>query len=139
VSKSSGSVYYAYNFSGERVSRTLSTGGASYFVYGDSGSMLGEYSNTGSSTQQVIWLEGMPVGLVTGSDSSAKLYYVQSDGLGTPRTIIDPARNLSVWKNPLENEAFGKVQPITAAYTDPDGDGIHFEFNLRFPVCGLLF
>lgn len=129
VTKSSGSVQYVYNASGERVQRTPSAGGETYFVYGDSGSLLGEYNASGSPIKQMIWLAGMPVGLVTGTSTTAKLYYVQSDDLGTPRTVIDPVRNLSVWKNPLENEAFGKVQPIT----DPDADGTHFEFNLRFP------
>ncbi|MES2769479.1 MAG: RHS repeat-associated core domain-containing protein, partial [Bdellovibrionota bacterium] len=129
VTKSTGSVQYVYNASGERVQRTPSAGGETYFVYGDSGSLLGEYNSSGSPIKQMIWLAGMPVGLVTGTTSTAKLYYVQSDALGTPRTVIDPVRNLSVWKNPLENEAFGKVQPIT----DPDADGTHFEFNLRFP------
>ncbi|MES2801941.1 MAG: RHS repeat-associated core domain-containing protein [Bdellovibrionota bacterium] len=128
VTKSSGSVEYVYNSSGERVQRTLSTGGETYFVYQGS-NLLGEYSSSGAPIKQMIWLQGMPVGLVTGTTSSAKLYYVQADALGTPRTVIDPVRNLSVWKNPLENEAFGKVQPIT----DPDLDGTHFEFNLRFP------
>ncbi|MES2801344.1 MAG: RHS repeat-associated core domain-containing protein [Bdellovibrionota bacterium] len=122
------SVSYLYNHSGERVQRSHSGGVSDYYVY-NSTSLLGEYDNAGAAAKQIIWLEGMPVGVVTGSGSSAKLYYVESDGLGTPRVVIDPVRDVAVWKNPLESEPFGNSQPLT----NPDGDAENFEFNLRFP------
>lgn len=119
---------YSYNFSGERVQRTLSTGATNYYLY-NSTNLVGEYNSSGGAIQQVIWLGGMPVAVVTGSGLGAKLYYVQSDGLGTPRVVIDPARDLAVWKNPLENEPFGNSTP----QENPDGDSVNFKFNLRFP------
>lgn len=124
------SASYFYNYKGERVQRSLATAVSDenyYYVY-NSTSLIGEYDGAGVAVQQMIWLDTIPVGVVTGIGSSAKLYYVQADGLGTPRVVIDPVRNLAVWKNPLEAEPFGSGQPLA----DPDGDAVNFEFNLRF-------
>jgi RHS repeat-associated protein len=55
------------------------------------------------------------------------LYYVHADHLNTPRAITDDSQRV-VWR--WENtEPFGKSLPEE----DPDGDGIAFEFPLRFP------
>lgn len=55
--------------------------------------------------------------------------YVESDHLGTPRSVIDPARNATIWTWDAKSEAFGNDLPNQ----DPDLDGTSFVFNMRFP------
>ena len=55
--------------------------------------------------------------------------YIQPDHLGTPRVVIDPVRNLSLWEWSSKSEVFGNQAPNS----DPDGDGVAFELALRFP------
>ena len=80
--------------------------------------------------QQVVWLENYPIAVFSESTAGVPtLRYVQPDHLGTPRVIIDAARNVAVWEWALTGEAFG----ADAANEDPDGDGVAFGFALRFP------
>ena len=55
--------------------------------------------------------------------------YIEPDHLGTPRAVIDPTRNVAVWKWPILIDAFGESAPNQ----DPDADGTNFILNLRFP------
>jgi filamentous hemagglutinin len=57
------------------------------------------------------------------------LFYLQPDAMGTPRVVIDPTRDVAVWRWDLAGEAFGESAPTE----DPDGDGIAFLLDLRFP------
>jgi len=57
------------------------------------------------------------------------LYYVEPDHLGTPRSVIDPVRNVAMWSWDLASEAFGNSPPNQ----DPDNDGTGFVFDMRFP------
>jgi hypothetical protein len=57
-----------------------------------------------------------------------ELAYVQPDHLGTPRVVIDPVRNVSIWEWSNKSEVFGNQIPSA----DPDGDGVAFELALRF-------
>lgn len=116
--------HYAYNGRGEQVRRQTDATN-SYAVYDEAGHWLGEYAGDGSAVQQAIWLDDLPVGLL----SDTQLHYVEPDHLGTPRAVIDPVRNVAVWSWPLKSEAFGDSAPNT----DPDGDNTHFVFDLRFP------
>ncbi|PKH69961.1 hypothetical protein CXF96_15405 [Stenotrophomonas sp. Betaine-02u-21] len=94
------------------------------------GQWLGEYSASGVPLQQVVWLENYPIAVFSESTAGVPtLGYVQPDHLGTPRVIIDAARNVAVWEWALTGEAFG----ADAANEDPDGDGVAFGFALRFP------
>lgn len=123
--KASGTVLmnYAYNGKGEQVRRYLGAT-STYTVYDEAGHWLGDYDGTGAPLQQAVWMDDLPVGL-----SADKLYYVEPDHLGTPRAVIDPTRNLAVWRWDLNGEAFG----ATAPNQDPDGDSTAFVFNLRYP------
>lgn len=58
-----------------------------------------------------------------------KLFYIEVDHLGSPRTVIDPARDVSVWSWSLLSEAFGAGAP----FEDADQDGVVQVFDLRFP------
>ncbi len=121
---------YVYNHRGERVLRTPAGGAAQITLYDEAGQWLGNYSATGQAQQQAIWLDNYPVALlnvpVTGVPALA---YVQPDHLGTPRVVIDPVRNVSIWEWNNKSEVFGNQIPSA----DPDGDGVAFELALRFP------
>ena len=104
-------------------------GGDVTTVYDEAGRWLGDYDVAGTPLQQAIWLDDMPVGLLVGAASINRLRYVQPDHLGTPRSVIDPIRNVAVWSWGLASEAFGASPPNQ----DPDNDGTSFVFDMRFP------
>lgn len=118
---------YTYNGFGEQVQRQTSV--TTRFVYDESGNLIGQYDNTGTPIQQYVWMEGVPVGVLTGTGTGQVLRYVQTDQLGTPRAVIDPTQNRVVWRWDESAEGFGN----TAPNTDPDGNGTQFVFDLRFP------
>lgn len=119
---------YVYNALGERVVTT--TGGVSiHTVYDEAGRWIGDYDNTGASLQQAVWLDDLPVGLLASAGSSQALHYVEPDHLGTPRAVIDHARDVAIWSWDVKSEVFGNSPPNQ----DPDLDGTAFVFNLRFP------
>jgi len=119
---------YVYNGKGERVRRHLGTDDVTT-VYDEAGRWLGDYDGIGTPIQQAIWLDDSPVGLLVGVSGINRLHYVQPDHLGTPRSVIDPIRNVAVWSWDLASEAFGNSPPNQ----DPDNDGTGFVFDMRFP------
>ena len=88
-----------------------------------------------------MWFDGAPAGLLVGSGTTQSLMYVQTDHLGTPRAVVDPARNVAIWTWSAKSEAFGNSPPNE----DPDVDGTAFVFNMRFPgqrydaITGLIY
>jgi RHS repeat-associated protein len=72
-----------------------------------------------------VWLDDQPVGLW----ANGQLHYIEPDHLGTPRAVIDPVRDVVVWKWDATGEAFGADPPVQ----DPDGDGTPLVFDMRFP------
>ncbi len=121
---------YGYNHRGERVLRTPAGGAAQITLYDEAGQWLGNYSATGQAQQQAIWLDNYPVALINMPATGVpELAYVQPDHLGTPRVVIDPVRNVSIWEWNNKSEVFGNQIPSA----DPDGDGVAFELALRFP------
>jgi RHS repeat-associated protein len=119
---------YLYNGKGERVYR-YGNGTAVTTVYDEAGRWIGDYDGNGQPIQQAIWLDDLPVGLLVGAGAAQKLYYLQPDALGTPRVVIDPVRNLAVWRWDLAGEAFGDSAPEE----DVDADGVAFVLDMRFP------
>lgn len=116
---------YRYNGRGEQVRRFLGATNT-YTLYDESGHWLGDYDTNGIARQQAIWLDDLPVGLLT---DATKLHYIEPDHLGSPRVVIDPVRDVAVWNWSLKGEAFGNTAPDQ----DPDGDGAAFVFDMRFP------
>jgi RHS repeat-associated protein len=116
---------YSYNGRGERVRKWRAGAQDWRFSYDESGRLQGEYSATGAALQQFIWMDDQPVAVIDGGT----LRYIESDHLNTPRALIDPARNVAVWRWDLNGSAFGE----NAANEDPDADGTPVTFNLRFP------
>lgn len=51
------------------------------------------------------------------------------DDLGTPRVVVEVARNVPVWTWDLKSEAFGNSVPNQ----NPDGDADLLMFDMRFP------
>ncbi|MDH5822343.1 RHS repeat-associated core domain-containing protein, partial [Luteimonas sp. RD2P54] len=121
-------MHYVYNGKGEQVRRHLGASDATT-VFDEAGRWLGDYDAAGTPLQQAVWLYDFPVGLLVGPSGINRLHYVQPDHLGTPRAVIDPLRNVAVWNWDLASEAFGNSPPNE----DPDGDGIGFWFDMRFP------
>jgi len=118
------SMRYAYNGRGEQVRKHL---GAieTHALYDEVGHWLGDYGTSAVVSQQVIWVDDMPIGVLDGG----QLYYIQPDHIGTPRAVIEPVRNIAVWKWDLKGEVFGNTSPEQ----DPDGDTVSFAFDMRFP------
>lgn len=116
---------YAYNGRGEQVRRYLGATNT-YTVYDEAGHWLGDYDDSGAPVQQALWMDDLPVGLLANGN---QFHYLQPDHLGSPRVVIEAARNVPVWTWDLKGEAFGN----TAPQQDPDGDGIPFVLDMRFP------
>jgi RHS repeat-associated protein len=113
-----------YNGRGERV-RKVAGALDRRFAYDESGRLLGEFDAGGAPLQLSVWMDDRPVAVVEGT----ALRYIETDHLNTPRALIDPARNVAVWRWDLQVSAFGEH----AANEDPDADGSPVKFNLRFP------
>jgi RHS repeat-associated protein len=123
---------YAYNGKGEQVRSWLAANDDRYSLYDEGGQWLGEYDASGVPTQQIVWLDNLPVAVLTGAGAAQKLRYIEADALGTPRVVVDPARGTGgtvVWRWELTGEAFGNTAPDQ----DPDGDAVPFVFDMRFP------
>ncbi|QWP76606.1 RHS repeat protein [Lysobacter sp. K5869] len=121
---------YRYNALGQRVAIENGAGSTlTYTVYDEAGNWVGDYDANGVAQQQVVWFNNAPAGLLVGSGSAQTLMYVETDHLGTPRAVIDPARNVAVWAWNAKSEVFGNDSPNQ----DPDSDGTAFVFNMRFP------
>lgn len=115
---------YAYTGLGERIRKH--SGSLDIFtIYDQAGRWLGNYGTSGAALQQAIWLDDLPVGIIVGST----LHYIQPDNLGTPRTVIEPQRDVPVWQWLSKSEPFGNTPPDT----DPDGDGSLLSFEMRLP------
>jgi RHS repeat-associated protein len=115
---------YRHNAAGQRVLQQVGTD-KTLHLHGEGGEWLGNYGEAGNPIQQVVWLGSRPVGLI----QAGKVLYIESDHLGSPRAVIDPQRDLAVWRWSLLGEAFGSGSPAE----DPDQDGVLQPFDLRFP------
>jgi RHS repeat-associated protein len=115
---------YVYNGDGERVIRT-EAGHTVNTIYDEQGHWLADYDSAGKAVMQAVWLGDHPIGIVTGEN----VHYIESDHLGTPRTAIDPIRNVTAWTWGIEGEAFG----LDAPDDDVDRDGNSLRLDMRFP------
>jgi RHS repeat-associated protein len=133
-SKLAGVVYrnYSYNARGERVGRIdpATSANTTNFIYDESGHLLGDYSSTGIALHEYVWLDNTLVGVIAPSEgSAAKFEYVETDQVGTPRVVIDPIRNVAIWRWSVTGSAFGEHAPDQ----DADGNGTSWGFALRYP------
>ncbi len=93
-----------------------------HYVYDEKARLIGEYNATGQANQETVYLFGQPIAVLKGAD----IYAVHTDHLSSPRKITNPSGN-TVWQ--WQDKPFGD-SPVNP---DPDGDGVAFEYNLRFP------
>jgi RHS repeat-associated protein len=119
---------YRYNGLGQRASKTVN-GLTTHYHYDRQGKLIGETSATGQLRQEIIWLEHLPIAVLTpkaNKPSQIDINYLHADHLGTPRQITRPSDNKVLWT--WESEPFGNTPPND----NPSGLG-PFTFNLRFP------
>ena len=115
---------YRHNAAGQRVLQQVGTD-KTLHLHGESGEWLGIYGATGNPAQQVVWVGSRPVGLI----QAGKVFYIESDHLDSPRAVVDPQHDVTVWRWSLLGEAFGAGVPSS----DPDRDGAELSFDLRLP------
>jgi RHS repeat-associated protein len=132
---------YQHNGRGERVRKSVSGIGTTYFHYDEAGRLIAESlpsANGPVRRHSYVWLDDRPVAVYVHPHTpltptlpyANRWLHLHTDHLGTPRAITQPAANNPVvWRWDFNGSAFGDHAPLT----DPDGDGIHFTFNLRFP------
>ncbi len=115
---------YTYNGLGQRVHKARDGDPATtrLFRYDTQARLLGEYLSDGTPVLEPVYLGHLPVALITPAGS----YTVQADHLATPRAVVDAA-GVTLWR--WYSEPFGDTLPEE----DPDGDGVAFTLNLRFP------
>ena len=114
-------VQYGINGLGERVSKLKGETG-NYYIYDEAGHLHGEYDLQGAAIQEYVWLEDQPVAVLSGNST----YYIYADHLNTPRAVADNTNKVICDGT---GEPFGNI----TGPGRPDGDGIKFIFNLRFP------
>jgi RHS repeat-associated protein len=121
---------YRYNGRGERVLKTdaVTAANSEQFVYDEAGHLLGEYDKNGTRIKEYAWLEDTLIAIL-GSFDGTTYQYVETDHLGTPRAVVQPVKNVIVWRWDLNNTAFGEHAPNA----NPDGDSLSYTLNLRYP------
>ena len=134
-----GQIALKYNGLEQRVSKSGSAvanrTGAAYYVYDGAGQLIGEYDANGVPIYETVYVNGLPVALVTqsrtGSGASLNVQTVLSnvyaDHLNAPRVITRSSDDAIAWRWDGA-EAFG----ATAPDQNPNGLGA-FTFNQRFP------
>jgi RHS repeat-associated protein len=119
---------YKTNGRGERVSKSVTTGGLgsspTVYAYGEGGQLLGDYTSATTPQAEYVYLDGTPIAVVKGGTLS----YIETDHLGTPRQVVNPATNAALWTWDMLASTFG-----TNAPNQSPGGGAGYTLNLRFP------
>lgn len=90
---------------------------------------VGTYSLTAKASDSAGGVTTSAANSITVNAGVAPVvYFVHSDHLNTPRQVTNE-QNVVVWRNQPLAEPFGNSPPEE----DPDGDGVSFTMNLRFP------
>ena len=132
-------VTYQYNGFGQRILKSgsdpLVPTGQQQYVYDEAGHLIGEYDSSGALIQETVYLDNMPVAVLTQSIdasgptpvTSTTVYHVYADQINTPRVITQASDNQIVWRWDA-TDPFGVLPPDE----DPSGLG-GFTYNPRFP------
>ncbi|MCE3605429.1 DUF6531 domain-containing protein [Massilia sp. P8910] len=122
-------VQYLYNGLGQRTVKSNTAGSFTYFVYDEPGRMIGEYDSAGTPIQETIYVENLPVAVITPRATGAgeNAFYIYADHLGAPRVVTRPSDNKIMWRWDSANP-FGEDPPDE----NPMRLG-NFIYNLRFP------
>jgi len=104
-----------------RTTQNMSPAGTTHYLYDLSGRLLVEADNTGQTLREYIWIDDLPLAVVSDANSgSPNLYYVHADQLNRPIKMTDASKNV-VWD--AVYMPFGSVLSITGTATN----------NMRFP------
>ena len=91
------------------------------FVFDDNGTLMGEYDAVSGVNSEYVWFNGRPVAVVIGGT----VHDVNTDQLGTPRSIVKASNGVEVWR--WDSDPFGTTPP---SYPVPAQSII---VNLRLP------
>jgi RHS repeat-associated protein len=135
VKSGSNAVNYLYNGFDQRVSKlgpfTLVSGGGQHYMYDEKGRMLGEYNRNGGPLEETVFLDDVPVAVISPAKSGVAaqylIYYVYADHTNTPRVITDAVDNQQVWRWDGA-DPFGLSPPIERVAAKQS-----FVYNRRFP------
>ncbi|HEY4292806.1 RHS repeat-associated core domain-containing protein [Luteibacter sp.] len=115
---------YVYSVSGQQVARYVA-GETTVALYDEAGHWIGDYDGAGRAIRQIVWLGDLPVAVLEGE----RTLDIQPDHLGAPRVIVDSAEDKAIWAWSMTGEPFGSDAPNE----DPDGNGVRYVFDMRFP------
>ncbi len=107
---------YLFNGFGQRVAKD-----SRVFVYDEIGHLIGEYGGDGSVVQETVWLDDLPVAVLTKVGN----YYINPDQIGSPSTITN-SNGVVVWR--WDHDPYGRILPNQ----NPNNLGT-FTYNPRFP------
>ncbi|MES2538376.1 MAG: Ig-like domain-containing protein [Pseudomonadota bacterium] len=126
ASNADGSVARVEFFNGSTLVASVS---AAPYVYNWMNVAAGNYTITARATDELgaVTISESAAIKVTATPAVAKVHYIDSDHLNTPRVITD-GNNQIVWKWE-NNDPFGDNLP----QEEPGSTGNRLEFNLRFP------
>jgi RHS repeat-associated protein len=104
-----------------RTTANMTPAGTTHYLYDRSGHLLVEADDTGQTLREYVWLEDMPLAVVSDVNSgSPNLYYVHGDQIDTPVRMTDGSKSV-VWDAFFL--PFGTIELISGSATN----------NLRFP------
>ncbi len=106
ITKDNLTVNNSYNTLGQRVIKTTGSN-KTYFNYDESGKLIGEYDNNGNAVREYIYLENMPIALIS-NERNGEILQIHTDHLQTPKVITDKNGTV-LWQ--WETEAFGSSKP----------------------------
>lgn len=125
---------YIYNAQGQRIT-TDQSGVKTHYFYNNNGRILAELDGSGTTTEEYIWLDDIPVAMVTAVNASPTLYYIDADHLNTPKKLRD-ATKATVWD--MSSYPFGDIYNIQGSqslnvrfagqYLD-NNTGLHYNWN----------
>jgi uncharacterized protein RhaS with RHS repeats len=77
--------------------QNMTPAGTTHYLYDLAGHLLVEADDTGQTLREYVWLDDMPLAVVSDvNTSSPNLYYVHADQIDTPVQITDGSKTV-VW------------------------------------------
>ena len=99
---------YAYDWRGQRVMASSVEVGSRHYLYDEDGRLLAEHDGTtGALVREYVWLDTMPLALVSGPAATPAYTWITSGNLGEPLLLTNASGALSSsvtrdpWGNPV--------------------------------------
>ena len=134
-----GTTTYHYNALGQRIRKQTKQGSlqeTTWFVYDEMGRLISEqyiYGTNEPIVTDYIYMNDKMVAVARSLGNGYELYHVQTDHIGSPRSITKATYGSLVWV--WENkEAFGATLPNEnlGGINNGNGNNLSFKFNIRF-------